>query len=129
LSPDPDSVIAGQPLGPTEHDQLASLIEQLVAVGDVETLVVKRGSRGVTVMSPDGTTEMPSFSVEAINTVGAGDAFAAGLIRSRLRGWDWRRASLYANACGAIQVTRHGCSASFPSEAEVTAFIVEHGGP
>ena len=38
--------------------------------------------------------------VEVVNTVGAGDAFAAGLIYSYLKGWDWYRCARAANACG-----------------------------
>ena len=74
------------------------------------------------------TSLLDGWSVEVVNTVGAGDAFAAGLIRSRLGGWDWYRSARFANACGAIEVTRHGCSAAFPTEAEVTEFAETHGG-
>ena len=128
LAPDPDAVTAGRALDQSEHEALAPLLDRLVTGGVVATVIVKRGPRGVTVISAGDTEDVPGFDVVAINTVGAGDAFAAGLIRSRLLGWDWRRAARFANACGAIQVTRHGCSASFPTGAEVEVFIDTHGG-
>ncbi len=90
--------------------------------------VVKRGERGATVFDGQDRLDVPGFTVEVVNTVGAGDSFAAGLIRSRLLGWDWRDAARFANACGAIVVTRHGCSAAFPSEEEALAFANEAGG-
>jgi 5-dehydro-2-deoxygluconokinase len=77
----------------------------------------------VTVIDADGRLDVDGFPVEVVNTVGAGDAFAAGLIRSRLRGLDWHDAARFANACGALEVGRHGCSAAFPTVDEVTAFM------
>lgn len=128
LATDLGSVMTGEPIGASDHDVLDTLLGQLIGDGVVETIILKRGPRGVTVISSDGRADVPGFEVEAVNTVGAGDAFAAGLIRSRLLGWDWPRAARYANACGAIQVTRHGCSAAFPTEAEVSRFVDGHGG-
>jgi 5-dehydro-2-deoxygluconokinase len=62
------------------------------------------------------------------NILGAGDAFAAGLLYGRLMGWDWYRSARLGNACGAILVTRHGCADFMPTYAEVMAFIEERGG-
>jgi 5-dehydro-2-deoxygluconokinase len=128
LAPAPDSVLAGDPVGEAELETLDGLIEQVIESGTCDTIVLKRGPRGVAVLSSSGRLDVPSFSVEVVNTVGAGDAFAAGLIRSRLTGWDWYRSARFANACGAIQVIRHGCSGAFPTEAEVTEFAEKHGG-
>jgi 5-dehydro-2-deoxygluconokinase len=72
--------------------------------------------------------DVPGFPVRAINTVGAGDAFASGLIRSRLGDADWYRSARFGNACGAIEVTRHGCSTAFPTAPEVEGFITDRGG-
>ena len=128
LAPEPLAVIAGEPLTAEDHAALDERLDDLVAGGTVDAVVIKRGPRGSTVLGPSGRIDVPGFSVDAVNTVGAGDAFAAGLIRSRLEGWDWPRAARFANGCGALQTTRHGCSAVFPTEAEVTALVEEHGG-
>jgi 5-dehydro-2-deoxygluconokinase len=128
LAPDPDAVIAGGPISAADHAALDDALDALVGAGTVGTVVIKRGPRGATVIDASGRTDVPGFAAEAVNTVGAGDAFAAGLIRSRLAGWDWPDAARFANACGSIQVTRHGCSAVFPTRAEVEAFIDQQGG-
>ena len=128
LAPEPEAVFAGQAVDDAGHAVLEERLAAIVAEGVVEMVVLKRGPRGVTLLTSNERTDVPGFAVDAVNTVGAGDAFAAGLIRSRHLGWDWPRAARFANACGAIQVTRHGCSASFPSEAEVHAFVDTHGG-
>ncbi len=45
-----------------------------------ETAVVKRGSRGVEVRSPEGIEEFPPLDAEVVDTTGAGDALAAGFL-------------------------------------------------
>ena len=95
----------------------------------LEALVVKRGSNGSSVYLPDDeVVSAPGFSVEVYNVLGAGDAFASGLIYGRLKGWDWYRAARMGNACGAIVVTRHGCANFMPYETETLEFIEERGG-
>lgn len=93
------------------------------------TLVVKRGAHGCTVFSgpiPASFAEAidcPGFPVSVFNVLGAGDGFMAGLLRGWLRGEDWKTAANYANACGALVVSRHGCAPAMPSWAEMTSFI------
>jgi ribokinase len=48
--------------------------------GLAETAVLKRGSRGVTVIGVAGSEEYPSLSGEVVDTTGAGDALAAGFL-------------------------------------------------
>ena len=60
--------------------------------------------------------------------LGAGDAFASGLIYGRLRGWDWHQAVRMGNATGAIVVTRPACANSMPTLAEVESFVAPYGG-
>src|SRR5690606_38183188 len=93
------------------------------------TLVVKRGARGATVHLADGTElDAPGFPVEVVNVLGAGDAFAAGLIYGRARGWGWRESARLGNACGAIVVTRHGCANFMATLDEALALADAHGG-
>jgi sugar/nucleoside kinase (ribokinase family) len=52
------------------------------AVGPVEapTLVVKRGARGCAVTRGGRTEQRPAVAAEAVDSTGAGDAFAAGFL-------------------------------------------------
>ncbi|PZA06786.1 MULTISPECIES: 5-dehydro-2-deoxygluconokinase [unclassified Meiothermus] len=94
-----------------------------------EALVVKRGARGADVYLPDGSVvNAPGFEVEVLSVLGAGDAFAAGLIYGRLQGWDWYKSARMGNACGAIVVTRIGCADFAPYLDEVLEFIRSRGG-
>lgn len=91
-------------------------------------LVLKRGARGATLFRNGSRTDIPAFRIEVLNVLGAGDAFASGLITGIRRGWPLERAIRMGNATGAIVVTRHGCANFMPTDAEVEAFVSEQGG-
>lgn len=92
-------------------------------------LVVKRGALGARVHTRDGSViEAQPYPVDVLNVLGAGDAFAAGLIYGRLNGWDWHRSARMGNAAGAIVVTRAACANSMPTPDEVEAFMTEMDG-
>ena len=98
------------------------------------TLVVKRGPMGCVVFQGpipadlDAGTSGPGFAVEVFNVLGAGDAFMAGFLRGWLRDEPLERCSTYANACGALVVSRHGCAPAMPSWEELD-FFLRHGSP
>jgi len=91
-------------------------------------LVLKKGSAGCTIYTDDLSTpiEVAPFPVEVLNVLGAGDAFMSGLLRGLLRGESWHSSGSYANACGAIVVTRHGCAPAIPNYLEMDYFIQEY---
>lgn len=92
-------------------------------------VVVKRGEQGATLFPAGGTPEpVPGFPVEVYNVLGAGDAFAAGMIYGYVKGWDWWRSARMGNATGAIVVTRHGCANFMATEAEALQFVADRGG-
>ena len=95
-------------------------------------LVVKRGERGAIAFegpipaSLEAGVLLPGFPVEVFNALGAGDAFMAGFLRGWLRDEPLERCGRYANACGALVVSRHGCAPAMPSARELQHFL-EHG--
>ena len=97
-------------------------------------LVVKRGPMGCVVFPaaiPDNIEDGlkgPGFPVDVYNILGAGDAFMAGFLRGWIRDEALERCCAYANACGALVVSRHGCAPAMPSWIELNAFL-EHGSP
>ncbi len=89
----------------------------------------KRGKLGCRIHQLGSEPEdVPGFPVTVQNILGAGDAFGAGFLYGYVKGWSFRKAARMGNACGAIVVSRHGCSISMPFLDEVTAFIDERGG-
>jgi len=129
LDPNPVKIMEGKPVDRAQRDALPALMTDLLSSGHPgRALVLKRGERGVSVYrSKDDLVHRAGFKVEIVNTVGAGDAFASGLIYGYLQGWDWGRCCELANACGALTVSRHGCSAIFPNLREATDFIDGQG--
>lgn len=109
--------------GGVAQDLMGSL--RAVRALSAATLVVKRGALGCTVIEgaiPAQIDDAPTFQgerVEVLNVLGAGDAFLAGLLASLLQGKDWAASTRVANACGAIVVSRHACSAAMPTPAEL----------
>ena len=109
--------------GGVSDDLIASL--QAVRALSHATLVVKRGALGCCVMEGaipatiEDATTYQGERVEVLNVLGAGDAFLSGLMASLLRGKDWAESTRVANACGAIVVSRHACSAAMPTPTEL----------
>lgn len=92
-------------------------------------LVCKRGSLGCSVFSgkiPDsldlGLT-VHGVQVEVLNVLGAGDAFMSGLLRGYLSNDGWEKTCAYANACGALVVSRHGCAPAMPTRIELDDYL------
>jgi 5-dehydro-2-deoxygluconokinase len=92
-------------------------------------LVCKRGPLGCSAFpgeipaSLDAGIVGTGFPVEVYNVLGAGDAFMAGFLRGWLRGEALEECCAWANACGAIVVSRHGCAPAMPSWEELQAFL------
>jgi 5-dehydro-2-deoxygluconokinase len=92
-------------------------------------LICKLGPKGAVVFdgaipaAMDGGEMCAGFPVEVFNVLGAGDGFMAGLLKGWLDGEKWSAAVRYANACGAITVSRHGCTPAYPSWEELQFFL------
>lgn len=94
-----------------------------------DVFVLKRGAAGARVYRQDGQRlDAPPIAVKVCNVLGAGDAFASGLIYGYLKGLDWGTSARIGNACGAIVVSRHGCANFMPYEEEALALIEKEGG-
>lgn len=92
-------------------------------------LVCKRGPMGASAFEgaiPNTLEEGISgtgFQIEVFNVLGAGDGFMSGLLSGWLDDQDWSTTLRYANACGALAVSRHGCTPAYPSREELEFFL------
>jgi len=87
-----------------------------------ELLVVTLGALGSVAMTQAGEWVMvPAWPVTAVDTLGAGDAFSAGLCVALMRGEPLVPALAYANACGACVVQTPGVLAALPDTLAVAA--------
>jgi ribokinase len=110
--------------GSTESEQeLRSLAERLLEMGP-RNVLLKLGSRGAYVATEDGIrAAIPAYSVDAVDTTAAGDAFNGAFAVALARGAAPLDAVQFATAAAAISVTRHGALPSMPTQAEVESFL------
>lgn len=120
----PNEVEAGQLTdmtirGPADAARAAKVLRRR----GVNTAIIKLGARGVYCESPDGHFETPSFTVTAVDTVAAGDAFNGGLATALAAGHDLRTAVRWGAAAGALSVTKEGAQPSMPDRETFDAFL------
>lgn len=87
-----------------ESDFAQRLVEQF----DLNLVCVTRGAKGCLIASPEGTVLISGEPVEVADTVGAGDAFTAGLIFGLLTGKSMEASGRFANRVGGLVASRHG---------------------
>lgn len=105
--------------------------------GHTRLLVVTDGAHTLRWFHPDAEGELPVYSVPAVDTTAAGDAFVGGLL-CQLAALEptpdrldhlvtelprLHAALRYAAACGALTVTRQGSFTAMPDQAEVLSFM------
>ncbi len=106
--------------GSAALDEALSRLRTLTAA----TVVVKRGPAGATVHPAAGAPlTVEGRPVEVLNVLGAGDAFLAGFLRGWLRGESLETCARWANANGALVVSRHGCASAMATFAELGWFL------
>lgn len=87
-------------------------------------VVVKQGAEGCFLSERGDGAQIPALKVEVVDTVGAGDAFAAALIAGRLRGGSWQEAAALANGMGAAATTVQGAGGRLPPLSWLTDRLV-----
>ncbi|MEV6603323.1 ribokinase [Kutzneria sp. NPDC051319] len=119
----PQTLAALDPLVVNEHEAQWLMdggtdLKKLLDLGP-RSAVVTLGRRGALVIERDGTTEVSSPEVTAVDTTGAGDAFVGALIARLAAGDDLVAAAERAVRVAAVSVTRPGAQASYPTRGEV----------
>lgn len=99
--------------------RMASVLREL----GVRIVAVKLGEDGAYVDGGSWRGRLPAFSVDVVDTTGAGDAFCAGFLAGYLRGWDLEHTTRFANAVGAMCVTSVGGSTGVRSMTETLRFV------
>ena len=82
-------------------------------------VVMTAGGRGCVLDDGSETVFIPAHRVAVVDTVGAGDAFCGALGRCLSAGTSLRDAVVYANAAGALAVTRAGAEPAMPRWREI----------
>jgi sugar/nucleoside kinase (ribokinase family) len=85
-------------------------------------VLVRNGAAGCTLATSSDLVIIPAPPVDAVDTTGAGDAYAGVFLAGLAAGLDPREAARRANAAAALAVTRDG-PASAPARRELDAFL------
>jgi sugar/nucleoside kinase (ribokinase family) len=88
--------------------------------------VVKQGREGATAVRGAEKIHLEAFSVNAVDTTGAGDSFAAGFVHGMLTKRSLRDCLLLANATGALSATGVGGTAAQPDREILADFLHSH---
>jgi fructokinase len=102
----------------------ADALKQLCVMATLELACLTRGERGCLLWSKDGALDYTGVRVPVVDTVGAGDAFTAGLLTQVLEGRTLRQAAEFANRLAALVASRRGGTPTI-SRAEVQALAPE----
>ena len=103
---------------PSAREAALRLLEQ-----GTPSVVVKLGAQGAYCAWPAGELIVPPFVVEAVDTVGAGDAFNGALSVVLAEGEDIEQALEWAAAAGAVAVAQHGAQAAMPRRGQVEQML------
>lgn len=86
-------------------------------------VAMKLGERGCFVMTKEDAFRVSGFKVKPVDTTGAGDAYNAGFVVARLKGWELRNSARFANAVAALKTMRKGATIGLPHMHEVEEFM------
>lgn len=106
--------LLGSMLSITSADEF-EFCRRILKQFDVKTICVTRGGNGSLLMDETGAHEHPGFRVAIKDTVGAGDAFTAGLVHERLRLSSLQQMNETANRMGAWVASHSGAMPPVPS--------------
>lgn len=103
-------------------------VEKALAVlgARVPCVAIKLGQHGAIGMRNGQIALAPGYKVNAVDTTGAGDTFAAGFVHAYLDGRNLSECLQFGNACGAISTLRVGGTTGQPSRSQLRKFIQEH---
>jgi ribokinase len=105
-------------LDPNQAHGIARKLQEKKA----RTVVVKLGDQGCLLVDGKTPQLIPALSVNAVDTVGAGDVFNAGIAVALCEGLEMAAACAFANAAAGLSVTRLGTQAAAPTRSELEAF-------
>jgi 2-dehydro-3-deoxygluconokinase len=111
----------------TGSDNPKVIADFYLAAG-VQAVVLKLGAKGSYVKTQQEEFTVPGFNVEkVVDTVGAGDGFAVGVISALIEGHSLKDAVIRGNAIGALAVMSPGDNDGLPTREELKAFLEARG--
>lgn len=89
-----------------------------------EKLIITKGEHGVSFQVDQQEITIPAYTVEPVDTTGAGDTFNGALSVALAEKMDLKSAIKFANAASALSIQKFGAQTGMPIRASVDAFLV-----
>jgi fructokinase len=101
-----------------------SALEAILELGP-SIIGVTRGAEGSTIVTKGEMYSAPAYKVDVVDTTGAGDAYAAGIVTGLLTKIPLNQIPYFANAVSALKITKKGAM-NIPNRQEVENFMKNH---
>ena len=88
----------------------------LATLPGLQVLAITMGPRGSLLLTPEDADYHPGFVIDVVDTVGAGDAFTAGLVHAWLAGGSLAQVNTIGNLCGSYVAGHRGATPVFSAE-------------
>jgi fructokinase len=88
--------------------EVEAFCRQSLARYEWRAVAVTLGDRGCAIYTGGEFVQAKGHAVDVVDTVGAGDAFAAALLHGLSQNWKASRIAEFANRVGALVASRHG---------------------
>lgn len=102
---------------------------QLFSKPDAELwqkLIITKGEHGVIYYENDREKQLPAYTVQPVDTTGAGDTFNGAFCVALSEGKSVEAAIDFANAAAALSIQKFGAQAGMPTHSEVLQFIEKY---
>lgn len=120
----PNEVEAAQLVDfPVNNSESAMLAGKELQQRGVKSAIVKLGAKGAVCVTESDSIFVPAFTVEAVDTVAAGDAFNGGLAAGLDVGLSLPEAVVWGAAAGALCATKVGAQTAMPDRPTFDAFL------
>ncbi len=90
------------------------------------SVVITLGKNGLIWKNADGKGHIPAFSVDVVDSTGAGDVFHGAFAGCLAMGKEWLESLTYSSAAAALCCTRLGARTGIPEGTEVERFLKEN---
>lgn len=88
-------------------------------------VTVTDGDRGAWLFTAENSHHQPAFSIEAVDTTGAGDIFSGALLHASLQDWTEPQMLKFASAAAALKCQQPGNRDALPTLPQIENFLRE----
>ena len=97
---------------------------RLIEMGASE-VTVTNGDDGAWLIGVDGMKYQRAYSIQAVDTNGAGDVFSGAMIYGTFKGWNSERRLRFASAAAALKCCTAGNREALPTLKQIESFLLE----